>query len=131
VSADGQAALSCWDQVRIAYPFHWLALWPLLAVAVGQDTLDDALGYARCLLDPSQQPRVLCWPPSWKTPSLPEKKAGRKQPTAIWRTQSNWPGRWTTSSPTKQGMALGLRTGDALSVPPDSISPLWHGTPSK
>jgi DNA-binding SARP family transcriptional activator len=53
---DGQAALACWHRPPSAYPFHWLALWPLLAVALSQGTLDEALGYARSLIDASQQP---------------------------------------------------------------------------
>ena len=56
VLAEGQAALVCWGRPPSAYPFHWLALWPLLAVALSQGTLDDALGYACSLIDPSQQP---------------------------------------------------------------------------
>jgi tetratricopeptide (TPR) repeat protein len=53
---EGQAALACWDRAPIAYAFCWLALWPLLAVALGQGGVDQALGYARALIDPSQQP---------------------------------------------------------------------------
>jgi DNA-binding SARP family transcriptional activator len=56
VLADGQAALACWDRPPFAYPFHWLALWPLLAAVLGRGTLDDALGHARSLIDPGQQP---------------------------------------------------------------------------
>ena len=54
--ANGQAALACWDQSPTSYVFRWLALWPLLAVALSQGSTDDALGYARSLIDPSQQP---------------------------------------------------------------------------
>ncbi len=35
--------------------FRWLALWPLLAVAISRDHVDEALGYARSMLDVSQQ----------------------------------------------------------------------------
>ena len=54
--ADGQAALAYWYRPPSAYPFHWLALWPLLGVTLSQGTLDDALGYARSLIDPGKQP---------------------------------------------------------------------------
>jgi DNA-binding SARP family transcriptional activator len=56
VLADGQAALACWHRPPSAYPFHWLGLWPLLAVALSQGTLDDALDHARSLIDAGQQP---------------------------------------------------------------------------
>ena len=54
---DGLAALACWNRPPSAYPCHWLALWPLLAVALDQSTIDDALGHARSLIDPEQQPQ--------------------------------------------------------------------------
>jgi len=56
VLADGQAALACWSQAATPYPFHWLAVWPLLATTLSQGSLDDALRYARSLIDPRQQP---------------------------------------------------------------------------
>ena len=56
VLADGQAALACWSQTATPYPFHWLAVWPLLATTLSQGSLDDALRYARSLIDPRQQP---------------------------------------------------------------------------
>jgi tetratricopeptide (TPR) repeat protein len=49
----GQAALAKWQSVQ--YPFHWLALWPLLAVALEQGHLVEAVDQARAMLDPVQQ----------------------------------------------------------------------------
>jgi DNA-binding SARP family transcriptional activator len=57
----GQAALQSWAKfpTRFArYPFQWLALWPLLAVAVGQHRLDAADKLAQDLISPTQQPRL-------------------------------------------------------------------------
>ncbi len=51
----GEAALALWAGLPFDYPFHWLALWPLLAAALQRDRLDDALRYAHGLLQPSQQ----------------------------------------------------------------------------
>jgi class 3 adenylate cyclase len=50
----GRAALETWRKVPLVYPFHWTALWPLVAVALAQDLVSDAVGYARGLLDPNQ-----------------------------------------------------------------------------
>jgi hypothetical protein len=49
----GQAALAEWQSLQ--YPFHWLACWPLLAVALEQGRITDAAGQARAMLDPVQQ----------------------------------------------------------------------------
>jgi tetratricopeptide (TPR) repeat protein len=49
------AALELWKQSPEVYPFQWLALWPLIAVARRQERLPEALVYARALLDPQQQ----------------------------------------------------------------------------
>jgi DNA-binding SARP family transcriptional activator/tetratricopeptide (TPR) repeat protein len=49
----GEAALVEWQSLQ--YPFHWLALWPLLAVALDQSRLADAVDQARAMLDPVQQ----------------------------------------------------------------------------
>jgi tetratricopeptide (TPR) repeat protein len=54
----GQAALTCWDESPLAhYVFRWLALWPLLALALDQGSIDQGIGYARSLIDPGQQPQ--------------------------------------------------------------------------
>jgi DNA-binding SARP family transcriptional activator len=49
----GEAALAEWKSMQ--YPFRWLALWPLLAVALDQGPISDAVGQARAMLDPVQQ----------------------------------------------------------------------------
>jgi len=55
--AFGQTALNCWGKYPGgAYVFHWLALWPMLAVYVAQERLEQADTCASGLLDPNQQP---------------------------------------------------------------------------
>lgn len=51
----GQVALKLWEQLALVYPFHWLALWPLIGVALAQDQVSTAINYARPLLEPRQQ----------------------------------------------------------------------------
>jgi DNA-binding SARP family transcriptional activator len=51
----GEAALALWAGLPFDYPFHWLALWPLLAAALQRSPLDHAVRYARGLLHPAQQ----------------------------------------------------------------------------
>ncbi|MFB0537017.1 MAG: BTAD domain-containing putative transcriptional regulator [Anaerolineae bacterium] len=53
VQENGQSALASWQQT--AYPFQWLALWPLIGVALVQDQISEAVDYARALLEPVQQ----------------------------------------------------------------------------
>lgn len=53
-SDQGQAALRG-VQLMPMFPFWWLALAPLIAIALNQGNLGDAIGYARHMLDPSQQ----------------------------------------------------------------------------
>jgi DNA-binding SARP family transcriptional activator len=48
-----QAALARWGE--LAYPFKWLACWPLLAVELTHDRVTSAIGHARAMLDPVQQ----------------------------------------------------------------------------
>jgi class 3 adenylate cyclase/tetratricopeptide (TPR) repeat protein len=50
-----EAALDLWEQIPYIYPFQWTALWPLLAFAVEQNQLDQAVEYGRRLLKPEQQ----------------------------------------------------------------------------
>jgi eukaryotic-like serine/threonine-protein kinase len=55
----GRAALDQWSQLplgRNSAPFLWLALWPLLAVALHDEQLAEALDHGRAMLDPGQQP---------------------------------------------------------------------------
>jgi len=56
VQTDGQAALAYWGRTPTAFAFRWLALWPLLAQALDQGSIDEALGYGRSLVAPGQQP---------------------------------------------------------------------------
>ena len=54
----GRAALEFWRQLPAGHgsaPFQWLALWPLIAVALHEEQLALAVDYARALLDPGQQ----------------------------------------------------------------------------
>jgi tetratricopeptide (TPR) repeat protein len=54
----GRAALDLWQQLPVSqaiYPFQWTALWPLIGVALEQESKADAVDYARAMLEPSQQ----------------------------------------------------------------------------
>jgi tetratricopeptide (TPR) repeat protein len=53
--SEGNTALELWGQVPFVYPFHWTALWPLIAIAVERNQLDKAAQYAYALLKPDQQ----------------------------------------------------------------------------
>ena len=50
----GRAALEL-GQSRSAYPFRWLYLTPLIAVALADDRIPEAIEHARGLLEPTQQ----------------------------------------------------------------------------
>ncbi len=52
--AEGAVALQSVQLVPV-FPFWWLALAPLIAVAFHRGQLGDAIGYAHHILDPSQQ----------------------------------------------------------------------------
>lgn len=52
----GRTALNCWHKYPGSYVFYWLALWPLMAIAVTNQRLDEIQIRARELLDPGQQP---------------------------------------------------------------------------
>jgi tetratricopeptide (TPR) repeat protein len=51
----GRAALELWQQMPLVYPFQWSALWPLMATALADDRISDAVGHTRALLEPAQQ----------------------------------------------------------------------------
>jgi hypothetical protein len=51
----GEAALALWAGLPFDYPFHWLALWPLLSAALRSNQLERAVRYSHGLLHPSQQ----------------------------------------------------------------------------
>jgi hypothetical protein len=51
----GQAALELWKPpARVL--FKWLALMPLIGVALTRDQISQSIAYARVLLEPDQQP---------------------------------------------------------------------------
>jgi hypothetical protein len=51
----GQLALEAWQKHPAVYPLYWQALWPLLAVALAQARLADAILHAQKLCAPEQQ----------------------------------------------------------------------------
>jgi tetratricopeptide (TPR) repeat protein len=53
--AHALAAMEIWQEERTPSPLQWVALWPLIAVALAKERLEVAVNYARALLDPSQQ----------------------------------------------------------------------------
>jgi len=53
---EGSAALEELGSLPIPYPFHWLALWPLLAAALARKDTERAVAHARALLPAPQQP---------------------------------------------------------------------------
>ena len=54
-AADAQAALEKWEKLPARYAFDWMALWPLLAMALDAQRIAQAAEYARRMLLPSQQ----------------------------------------------------------------------------
>jgi len=48
-------ALQIWDKGPVAFPLKWLALWPLLGLALGRNEVGDAIENAKKMLEPSQQ----------------------------------------------------------------------------
>ena len=55
-AADARAALEGWEKLPARYVFDWMALWPLLAMAVVSQRMAEGAGYARRMLTPPQQP---------------------------------------------------------------------------
>jgi hypothetical protein len=53
---EAEASLAAWHSIPSAYPFCWLALWPLLALATCDGRTEQAIGYASDLLAGDQQP---------------------------------------------------------------------------
>ena len=52
---DAQAALDMWEGLPVRYFYDWMALWPLLAMALASGRLEEAVAYARRMLPPPQQ----------------------------------------------------------------------------
>jgi predicted ATPase/class 3 adenylate cyclase len=54
--AKGLEAVEGWREVHLSpYPWQWLARLPLLAIAIRQDRLPDAIEHTRAMLAPTQQ----------------------------------------------------------------------------
>jgi hypothetical protein len=54
-AADAQAALRMWDRLPVRYFFDWMALWPLVAIALASQHIEQAAEYTRGMLAPPQQ----------------------------------------------------------------------------
>ncbi|CAN5925588.1 hypothetical protein BH11MYX4_BH11MYX4_06460 [soil metagenome] len=52
---EAEAALAAWRTVRVPYPMQWMAIFPLLALAVDAGQLDGAATLAQLLFAPEQQ----------------------------------------------------------------------------
>jgi hypothetical protein len=50
-----QSALDIWKKLSSPYAIQWIALFPMLAIRVEEQKLDDALSLAQALLKPPQQ----------------------------------------------------------------------------
>jgi class 3 adenylate cyclase len=55
-ATDAQAALQIWESLPARYMFDWMALWPLVAIALASQNVEQAAEYARRMLPPPQQP---------------------------------------------------------------------------
>jgi class 3 adenylate cyclase/tetratricopeptide (TPR) repeat protein len=54
-AADARAALGMWEGLPIRYFFDWMALWPLLDMALAAVRIEEAAQCARGMLPPPQQ----------------------------------------------------------------------------
>jgi hypothetical protein len=54
-TTEAQAALEKWGKLPVRYWFDWMALWPLLAMALACKQMEQAAEYARQMLPPPQQ----------------------------------------------------------------------------
>jgi hypothetical protein len=54
-ATDAQAALDMWEGLPIRYFYDWMALWPLIAMALASGSVEEAAEYARRMLPPPQQ----------------------------------------------------------------------------
>ena len=52
---EGEAALALWRELRLAFPFEWMARLPLAEVALAEGGVEIAREHARAVLDPQQQ----------------------------------------------------------------------------
>jgi class 3 adenylate cyclase/tetratricopeptide (TPR) repeat protein len=54
-AADALAALEIWQGLPVRYFYDWMALWPLLAMALASERIEEAVSHARGMLAPRQQ----------------------------------------------------------------------------
>jgi hypothetical protein len=54
-ATDALAALELWKKLPLRYGNDWMALWPLLAMALASQRIQQAAEYARGMLPPPQQ----------------------------------------------------------------------------
>jgi class 3 adenylate cyclase/tetratricopeptide (TPR) repeat protein len=54
-ATDAQAAVRIWEGLPVRYFFDWMALWPLLAIALTSQRIGEAVNHARGMLAPRQQ----------------------------------------------------------------------------
>jgi DNA-binding SARP family transcriptional activator len=52
----GLACNAGWQRFSSEPPFKWLAIWPLIGVALTRDRIAEAIDHARTFFDPTQQP---------------------------------------------------------------------------
>ena len=52
---DAQAALEMWEGLPVRYFYDWMALWPLVAMALASGRAGQAAEQARGMLPPPQQ----------------------------------------------------------------------------
>ena len=55
-ATDAQAALETWEKLSPRYFTDWMALWPLIAMALSSHRITQAAEYARRMLPAPQQP---------------------------------------------------------------------------
>jgi hypothetical protein len=51
-ATDAQAALDMWQRLPVRYFYDWMALWPLLAMALAAGEVGQAVEHARAMLPP-------------------------------------------------------------------------------
>ena len=54
-ATDAQAALGMWGGLPVRYFYDWMALWPLVAMALASGKVEEAVEHARGMLPPPQQ----------------------------------------------------------------------------
>jgi tetratricopeptide (TPR) repeat protein len=54
-ATDAQAALDMWEGLPVRYFYDWMALWPLVAMALASGKVEEAVERARGMLPPPQQ----------------------------------------------------------------------------